>query len=350
MTNSENDFFCLIKEFYNEHFWETIRPSQLLAIQLSDREEPVFISIVGDDDTERGVFIYRSIEELTTYFETHQWSAERDAWTPFQFRANHTCIALKFIDRTDLTAREYKLIKDTGVPFRGKRAWPILSDYAQGFEPAPMKEKDEFLMKSILSILIEERIFLSKIEEYEQTLEEFDIPLIKRGKEMSVKKEAYTLPIDLITGAIQSKEGEQPVWLSPFEIKRVQSLPLGRSLWEMDMQYINTPITVSDQERKMYPKLLLLSDPARKVVLESEVLLQNQVEKLQRIIIQKMIGENVRPPQIAIEGIQAAKFVPLIKNLLNEIDVDFLIVEELPYLTMVKEQLRDEIDEDKTNQ
>lgn len=134
---------------------------------------------------------------------------------------------------------------------------------------------------------------------------------------MSVKKEAYTLPIDLITGAIQSKEGEQPVWLSPFEIKRVQSLPLGRSLWEMDMQYINTPITVPDQERKMYPKLFLLSDPARKVVLESEVLLQNQVEKLQRIIIQKMIGENVRPPQIAIEGIQAAKFVPLIKKLLN---------------------------------
>ena len=94
----------------------------------------------------------------------------------------------------------------------------------------------------------------------------------------------------------------------------------------------------------------MLSDPARKVVLESEVLLQNQVEKLQRIIIQKMIGENVRPPQIAIEGIQAAKFVSLIKNLLNEIDVDFLIVEELPYLTMVKEQLRDEIDEDKPNQ
>ena len=344
MSNKEESLFLLAKEFYKKALWEDLSSSQLIAMQFSFLQAPVFVSVVGKEEQERGVLIYRSIEELASFFETYRWSTGRNELSPFQLLASHSCIALMFMDRGELSSKEYNRIKSSGVPFRGRKAWPVTSEFTPGYVPGTISIRDQHLIKEVLRYLIEEEHFKEKAATYKEKLNDFQLPYKIYHEDGTKDELVYNLPIEMVTGNITDQDDAQPILLSPFEIEKAKRLPMGSELWELDIQYINQPLEVKEGARPVFPSLLLLGQPFRQEVLETEVLFRQNILEIQRSLVKNMFGENIRPPQIAIEGRQAAVFIPILKELLKELQIDCLLVEVLPFLTVVKDNLRQKID------
>lgn len=341
MPETEMQLFSIIKTFSQKKLWDEVDASQLLALQFPGIQSPVFVSIVGKEEQEKGILIYRSAEELFSFFESRRWNGGKKE-SPFQMLASQECIALMFMDREELTRPEYDRIKASGVPFRGRKSWPVLADFHAGFVPEALSSNDEELVAQVLKYLSEETDLQKKIESNDNIRNDLQIPYLVYHESGVSDELVYSLPLDLITGDLS--EENKPAVLSPFEMEKAKRLPMGSELWELDIQYINQPVEIDASGRSAFPTLLLLGHPFRQEVLESEVLFRQNTKSFQRTLVQNMFRENRRPPQIAIEGRQSDQLIPILKEFLEQLQIDCLVVEVLPFLTVVKENLRHKID------
>src|SRR5699024_5011060 len=144
-------------------------------------------------------------------------STEKNELSPFQVLANHSCLALLFIDREELTPVEYKRVKASGVTFRGKKAWPVFSEYTLGYVPGEVAQTDQQLLCDILFQLTSEENFKQRAQRYKEKLNDFQLPYKIYREDGQMEELVYSLPIDKITGAIRDDKKVEPILVSPFE-------------------------------------------------------------------------------------------------------------------------------------
>ena len=105
MINQEVSLFKLAKKIEKKKIWNDIDSSSLFALQYSWMECPVFVSVINE--REKGFLVYRSLEELSSYFDaSRQLNVTKDM-SSFQILANHSCLALLFVNREELAQKEF---------------------------------------------------------------------------------------------------------------------------------------------------------------------------------------------------------------------------------------------------
>ncbi len=138
----EKQLFSLAKKLYEEKFWNDYWDTNLIAIQLENQKEPIMISILGKSEQHYGFLFYRNSEELTYFFDMVEQSNLREHRTPMEMLQLQKCLALEYENRLDLDKEAYQRIKSSGIPFRGKKNWPVFVDYCPGYYPSPIEKAD----------------------------------------------------------------------------------------------------------------------------------------------------------------------------------------------------------------
>src|SRR5699024_3218234 len=71
-------------------------------------------------------------------------------------------------NRLDLDKEAYQRIKSSGIPFRGKKTWPVFVDYCPGYYPYPIEKADERMLIDVMEKLLETaKAFRKKLAFYE---------------------------------------------------------------------------------------------------------------------------------------------------------------------------------------
>lgn len=335
--NNQMQLYSLVKQLYQANFWKDYWDNDIIGIQLPKRKDPVFISVLGKAEQNFGFLIYRDLEELSYYFEMSTRAEYDSAMEMLQVQK---CIAINFEDRQEIPKEEYEKIKASSITFRGKKAWPVFTDYKPGYYPVTLNESDVPFLIAVFEKLIETaNAFRTSLDFYEKEQESYEILMRTYKTNGSYKDGLYVVPEVILEGLSASKTEYATIKLTDFEMKRVNNQKMKHSVWELDIDFVGVPVVPPNGGRPIFPSLLIVADAENGEVICSEFINLRDVEKIQRFMIQLILAQNGRPPKIVVQANRHVKIASYLENLLTALDIELIPIQKLPLLSVVKEDM-----------
>ncbi|MBI3957846.1 MAG: hypothetical protein HY328_03475 [Chloroflexi bacterium] len=134
--------------------WEWMYESDVFAVQDPENQEYYFVSVMGNLGEYLSIAVYlgpRAYYRLLEFAEHVGDSATGEELMEIAH------LQASFEDREQLTAQDRDTIKQLGLKFRGKMAWPLLRSYRAGFAPW-LLEADE---ARILTLALEQLLHVA---------------------------------------------------------------------------------------------------------------------------------------------------------------------------------------------
>lgn len=336
--------FTIIKKCYQEKFWESFDDSHLIALHLPKEKEPIFISIMGKEAEAYGFLIYRGYKELAYLY--HALNRPDDSSIPLIYQ---DCLAIYFEDRQDLQQAEYHRIKESGVKFRGRQAWPILVDFKPGYLPSIYQENNILWLIHCLECFYDTAIDLrERLHIFEQTeiQQLYAFPGRAYDQDMNHHTRLFEVPDIYRQGITINSFGSYPLIVSDFELLRVQQLPFKQTIWEMDLSTVQLPTEGSDNQlhpaRPFYPFLFMMADEGTQEILTLNLLKTDDVEAFQRSLIRLFINKDCRPTAICIKNnIQTVYLHAYFSKLLESLSIDIHVSDSLTVIDFLRADLGD---------
>ncbi|WP_414839430.1 DUF6930 domain-containing protein [Carnobacterium sp. TMP28] len=337
--NQQKQLYLLAKQLYKEKLWNDYLETDLIAIQLANRKEPIIVSVLGQTDPRYGFLFYRNLEELACFFEARIRAKQQNSRTIPDVTYLQSGLSLEFEDRAVVSEEEYKLIKDSGVSFRGKKSWPIFVDYFPGYYPSIIDESDNVLLIEVMEKLVETaKDFKKKLTIYKEKKQLTEILIRTYQKNDTYKDGLFRLPKNVMEGTSQLKK-MAPIFLTSFEMERVSSQKIGSSIWEIDIDFMNSPVVSIEGERPFFPLALLIVDSEESEIICSEFFKPGDSETIQRLMIQLILSENKKPPKIVVNTDQYYRVARYLENLLINLEIELVPIQKLPMLSAFKKEL-----------
>ena len=344
---AETRLFELAKQLYQAAFWEDYWDTDILALQLPGRTDPVFMSILGKTEDNYGFLFYRDLEELRYYFELVKQDQLKDAEATLDWLLIQNGLSLTYENRLDLPTEDYQRIKNSGVPFRGKKAWPLFLDYKPGYYPDPLPENEVPFMIDLL-----ER-FMEMAEEYRTELDLYDAEENKESvflrtytEDGQYEDSMFVLPSDVLQGLAAQKYAKEPVKVTDFELRRVNQLRIGSSIWELELNYIAVPREGMDEERPRFSIMLMIIDAKSTEILLGELVEFEEIEKIQRLFIKALLANDVKPPTVVVNVSRYHRIASIMGELLRKLDIELVPVYKLPMISAVQNDMIEFFDEE----
>ncbi|EDP67638.1 hypothetical protein CAT7_04344 [Carnobacterium sp. AT7] len=335
--NNQLQLYLLVKQLYQANFWKDYWDNDIIGIQLPNRKDPVFISVLGKAEQNFGFLIYRDLEELSYYFEMSTRAEYDSAMEMLQVQK---CISINFEDRQEIPKEEYEKIKASGVTFRGKKAWPVFTDYKPGYYPVTLNESDVSFLIAVFEKLIETaNAFRTSLDFYEKEQESYEILMRTYKTDGSYRDGLYAVPEVILKGISVSKIEYAAIKITDFEMKRVNNQKMKHTVWELDIDFVGVPVVPPNGGRPIFPSLLIVADSENGEVICSEFINPKDAEKIQRIIIQLILAQNGRPPKIVVQTNRYVKIASYLENVLTALDIELIPIQQLPLLSVVKEDM-----------
>ena len=129
------------KAFHKQEPWRHIPSDDLFAIEDPVTGERLYCSVFGNLDEMYALNVYPGEAGLAS-FAAFLSMQEISLLAGHHYLAQQDLIQLEYTDRENLTSEEWKSIKETGVAFRGRRAWPQMTRFRPGYAPGPLNPED----------------------------------------------------------------------------------------------------------------------------------------------------------------------------------------------------------------
>lgn len=339
--DQQKKLYSLAKQLYKEKFWDDYLKTNLIAIKLAHHNEPIIISVLGKTERNYGFLFHRNLKELACFFETIKKIDQQNLRSMLDTIQVQNCFSLEFEDRDMISEEEYQLIKESGVPFRGGKSWPIFVDYFPGYHPSILNELEVPWMIEIMEKLLETaKDFRGQLTFYEDKKQPTEILMRTYQKNDGYKDGLFKVPKEITKGIYPLKSAD-PILLTSFEMKRVSKQKRGSSIWEMDIDFMNAPVSHSDSERPYYPLILLIVDTEDNEIICSEIFEPGDSEAIQRVFIQLILSENSRPPMIVVSANQHDRIAGYLENLLLNLEIELIPIQELPMISVFKKGMQE---------
>ncbi|GGJ87162.1 hypothetical protein GCM10007063_07090 [Lentibacillus kapialis] len=332
--DSWHDVFVKAKEFQKLKPWEIMFDEHIFAVKDPKTNEWLYCSVLGGAGEMFGLAVYVGDKGYRSLVDTLT-SKKPD----FDFVINQRSLLLSYEDREDLEKSDYQLIKSYDVKFRGRKSWPSLRSYKPGLYPWFMDDDEARLMLLALE---------QTIDVYHEIKNGLALPdmLFDEHVMMKVPSEQNgELIFDnqvLELGHVEEEEPDEvPLAVSEVDLKRLEKL--NNSLpytVEFSMDYMDMPVQNNQNERPLFPLLVLGVDRTKGMAIYYNLL----TEVSDRVVLQtefvKMI-ESLQgiPESIKVDERTEHVLAPLIKEVKLNVEVET----ELPLIRHVMEMMQDDM-------
>ena len=124
--------------------WNYLGDTQLVTIQLKDREEPVFCSVMGKSSGERGIAVFDGVEGLGDFYMI-LGSEEGDL--PAQYLMDeHTSLTCFWGSMMNVPDEQRKVIDELDIRFKTISDWIYFVSYKKGYKPYQLDEDEVALL------------------------------------------------------------------------------------------------------------------------------------------------------------------------------------------------------------
>ena len=304
--------------------WQWMMEDQLFGVQNPDTGEIGFVSVMGHLGEHLAVAVYRGPRALYDFLVLH----DNPAMAPTSVIEMEQ-LQVAFGDRDQLTDRDRRLIKELGLKFRGRQAWPYFRSHRHGHWPWYLEAAEvRFLAQALeQAALVIPRMYNDPVLLDSTELDTYLVRVLSRnGDHVSWGDQRMTIPA----------EPPPPVTflMSSELLARVKRLPRKRATLEIDYFVLPVPIG-SGHERPLLAKMVLLVDHDTGMVIGSEFLqrepgVDDPLALILVAVARLLERSRSRPTRILANSPLVAQFVEILGEELG------YTVEVVPYLAQLE--------------
>ena len=240
--------------------WEKLHGLDLIAVRDSSTGEAGYGAVMGSGGTLFGFCSYRGAEGFDFYRRLINGEIDPEAEELF---AMQNCLKLEFGPRSALWAEDHAVIRQLGLSFKGKHAWPEFRSFLPGYAPWFFTE-------------VEARLFTLALDAACHHLEK-----VKKGETEESLRDNECLVYSVVGGSSAQYNARWEPWpiLAPapiavpiLNLARINAIlakkPKVDSPWEADVFYL--PSTIHDRERPYFMRLVVVCQQSSGFVFMAE--------------------------------------------------------------------------------
>lgn len=132
--------------------WEWMYESDVFAVQDPENQEFYFVSVMGNLGEHLSIAVYlgsRAYQQLLAF------ATNPDPGSTGEELMEISHLQASFEDRDQLTTQDRETIKQLGLKFRGRMAWPLFRSYRAGFAPWHLEAHEVRILTMALEQLLD---------------------------------------------------------------------------------------------------------------------------------------------------------------------------------------------------
>lgn len=243
--------------------WEWLMEDDLFGVQNPETSEFGFVSVMGTLGEHFAISVYLGSEGLYGFWDLEEagpfGNAEQVLEIP-QLQAS-------FEDRNELREQDRDLIKQLGLKFRGRQAWPMFRSFRPGFVPWFLEAAEV----RFLTYVLEQTIDVAQRSQTDPALLE---PPDDETYLMRVPQPAGTGLVwsDQLMAVPPPQETSISIRMDMQALAALKSAPRGRQTLEAD--FFMLPMATQEERgaRPYYPYMLLVVEQQSGMILGTEML------------------------------------------------------------------------------
>ncbi|MDI6631416.1 MAG: hypothetical protein AB1507_04080 [Bacillota bacterium] len=270
--------------------WEWMDDTDLFGVRDPDTGETGYCSVIGALGEARGLIIYPGAEGLASFFNI----LEADDPGDFDLSVDQRALSLILGSRDETHPQERAVIKEAGLAFRGKDAWPIFRSHTPGYHPWFLTGEE---VRFFTMVLEQALAFLQELRQDPSRREppgDDYVPVRSRtGKGWETQWEPLPPPPVIRLPLITLQES----YLK--ELK--ETCRRVKTTWETGFFY--SPALVHDKkkdERPFYPVVALWVDRTSGVILSFEMFRRGEWQKVVEGLLSAVGATKTLPAGIAV--------------------------------------------------
>ena len=318
------DLLARAKETAEKKPWQQLNSRQLIAVEDPMLDEPVFVSVLGSEGEEFGIVVYYGWEGYAYLKKKFDGTRSEDE----EFYGM-TGAAVYFEDRGNLTKDDYRLIKDLGYSFRGKKQWPVFRNFEPGYVPCLPGLEEAGLLANIL-------LAVDTVVQIRQAGNE--IPEFREGGQMLAFMETDDgmMAPEYIDRPKLAPEPPVPLMLGEEELMELKEMPTGTAACEYDLFRNPEAMAEVAGDRPFYPLISLSGDADTGALNGYDLLPSPQMAMLAQSAFAGTIGKNgILPGEVYLTEPVAA----CLKPLTDELGLKVKVVQRLGHMDRLKREV-----------
>ena len=311
--------------------WEWMTEADDFGVQNPETGELGFVSVMGMLGEHYAVSLYLGSGGIHGFLNLQEMGPFADPEALIQVPQ----LQASFEDREELDKRDREVIKELGLKFRGRSAWPMFRSYRTSFFPWFLESGEA----SFLSVALEQLADVAPRFREELSLLE---PSEGGGYLLRVpRQEGETLLWE------DASTGIPPLDAPPIEVEvevsKLEALgQLPRRGVRLEVDFFMFPAPVQDEgDRPYFPHMLLMVDAESGMILGSELLKPFPSQEamwgsVPEDLADQLSGVGLLPEKVSVDS---GLLFQLLEPLAGEVGFELELSPSLPGLDTVREDL-----------
>jgi len=312
--------------------WDWMMETDIFGVRDPETDETGFVSVMGELGEHLALALYLGSEGLYGFWAFQQIADS----APAEVLLGIPHLQASFEDRGTLSTKDRDTIKELGLKFRGRQAWPMFRSYRPGFFPWYLEAPEARLLTHALDQAVEVAL---RFKEDPAMLDVAD----DEGYLVRVPREGGgTLVWEEQVEIIPPPEPEPiPIAMDLDALEAVRQLPRSQRVLEMDFFTLLTGTVEEKDVRPYFPHVLLVVDSDSGFIFGSELLspepgLRVMWGQVPVSVVHQLARIGSVPRQIRVDSQLLAQ---LLQPLVEELGFQVKLTHNLPSLDEAKEFL-----------
>lgn len=271
--------------------WTNLWDSDIIMLDLPDRDEPVFCSVMGRIGECYGIGVYPGFDSLADYYRIASAPSELP---PMMTNRDARYLLCFFGDREEITPDDREVLRKLGLTFRGRNQWIYFRSVEPGYVPWFIDAAHADLLIAALGQLAAACLDLmhqrvSVDFKHGETLLRSYAPEQRQWlstaaemPEVPAYSHAYTIQNELFTAKLKLQKKTNTVL-------------------ELDMVYMPVPVKDSKDSVPYFPRLVILADRQSGMILDQDLAApEESAEDKVMGILDRYITANGRPRSLHV--------------------------------------------------
>ena len=268
-------------------FWD----SDLITVQLPNRDEPVFISVMGKSELCYGISVYPGYKSFLGCLMMREAADGEPSFITYSYQ---NCLNCYFGNKEELSEEERSVLKQLQLSFRGANQWIYFRCLKTGHMPWLINTNQALLLIEVLETLTgalkdikHDGLHVDFLAE--ETLHRYFEP--KDGKWYNAVKKAPQIPFAAPKLIISDQ----------LFVARLKKCKSNGAVLELDLIYLPVPYQISVDIAPAFPKVCLLADAPNQDIVDQYMLSSDDEDELVALgMLSDYIKNNGKPRRISV--------------------------------------------------
>lgn len=317
-------------EFKKVEPWKWLYDADIICVENPKNKMVGYCSVMGRGGEHYALGVYLGNESILGFYRMMEHG---DSIPHHQALHYQDCLMCSFEDRNFLTNKDRKQIKDLGLSFRGRNAWPMFRRYEPGYNPWFINEEEcVFLTHALRQILFVATNVMNGQLKMDM---EHGKTILRYSEEKDGKIAWYSKEVQLVLPTASYTPVEITDKMLIQKIKKIGIM--GNVSLEVDACYMPSAVQEKRSERPYFPRLFILADEKSGQILDVET--YESIDEDANVTLNKLINmclESGVPKEIQVRN---ERMVAILDDFCKKVGIQLKVVKRLPCIDHMMEEM-----------